>query len=305
MRMKVGMIGLGGMGKPIAECILRTGFELTVADLRPEQVAALVNAGAASAKTPAEVAEASDIVIASLPSNAASEDVALGPNGVLAGAKQGDVYIDTSTISPDVIRRVASAGVEKGIGVLDAPVSGSGLQRLDGTLTVMVGGDATTFELARPVLEAFGGNIFHVGPIGSGATIKLINNLVMASNAAAAMEGMLLGVKAGLTPEIIRDVLKVSSGGSTIFNNVADRILDTPAKPKPGDGPTHGLQTVSKDVRLASDLARSLGFPMIMGGAATQAWLAGDAKGLQLHEMWGLIEVFEDFTGVRLDKPQH
>ena len=303
--MKVGMIGLGGMGKPIAECILRERFDLTVADLRQGQVDALVSAGAKSAQTPAELAAASDIVIASLPSNAASEEVALGPDGVLAGAKQGDIYIDTSTISPEVIRRIEAEGARKGVAVLDAPVSGSGDQRENGTLTVMVGGDAAAFERAKPTLEAFGGNIFHVGPIGAGATIKLINNLVMASNAAACMEGLLLGIKAGLAPKIIHDVLKVSSGGSTILNNIAPRLADTPAKPKPGEGPTQGLQTVSKDVRLASDMARSLGFPMIMGSAATQAWIAGDAKGLQQHEMWGLIEVFEELTGVVMEKAEH
>ena len=205
--MKVGMIGLGGMGKPVAECILRGGFYLTVADLRQGQVDALVSAGAKSAKTPAEIAAVSDIVVSSLPSNAASEEVALGPNGVLAGAKQGDIYIDTSTISPEVIQLIEAEGAKKGVGVLDAPVSGSGDQRENGTLTVMVGGDVPTFERARPVLEAFGGNIFHVGPLGSGAKIKLINNLVMACNAAACMEGLLLGVKAGLTPQIVHDVL--------------------------------------------------------------------------------------------------
>ena len=303
--MKVGMIGLGGMGKPVAECILREGFNLTVADLRQGQVDALVTAGAQSAKTPAEIAAVSDIVISSLPSNAASEEVALGPDGVLAGAKQGDIYIDTSTISPEVIQLIEAEGAKKGVGVLDAPVSGSGDQRENGTLTVMVGGEVATFERARPVLEAFGGNIFHVGPLGSGAKIKLINNLVMACNAAACMEGLLLGVKAGLTPQIVHDVLKVSSGGSTIMNNIAARLADTPTQPRPGKGPTQGLQTVSKDVRLASDMARSLGFPMIMGSAATQAWIAGDAKGLQMHEMWSLIHVFEELTGVVMEKAEH
>ena len=163
--MKVGMIGLGGMGKPIAECILREGFDLTVADLRQGQVDALVSAGAKSAQTPAELAAASDIVIASLPSNAASEEVALGPDGVLTGAKQGDIYIDTSTISPEVIRRIEAEGARKGVAGLDAPVSGSGDQRENGTLTVMVGGDAAAFERAKPTLEAFGGNIFMSAPL--------------------------------------------------------------------------------------------------------------------------------------------
>ena len=301
--MKVGMIGLGGMGKPIAECIARAGVDFTVCDLRQTQVDDLVAQGATAVTSPAEVAENSNIIISSLPSNEASEEVALGSNGVLAGAKQGDIYIDTSTISPSVIKGIAAEGAAKGIGVLDAPVSGAGIQRQEGTLTIMVGGDAATFEEARPVLEMFGKNIFHVGPVGSGSIVKIINNLVMAANCAASMEGLLLGIKAGLDAQVIYDVLSVSSGASNIFDNVFKRLQDTPAKPKHGAGASQRLHTVSKDVRLASQLAQSLDFPMIMGGAATQAWLAGDAKGLQDHEMWGLIEVFEELCGVTMNRP--
>jgi 2-hydroxymethylglutarate dehydrogenase len=300
--MKVGMVGLGGMGKPIAECILREGMDLTVTDLRQGQVDAMVEAGATGAKTPAEVAEASDIVIASLPSNAISEEVALGPDGVLAGAKQGDIYIDTSTITPDVIRRIAAEAEGKSVWVLDAPVSGSGDQRRNGTLTVMVGGDAATFERARPVLEAFGGNVFHVGDLGAGATVKLINNLVLASNTAAVMEGLLLGVKAGLGPEIIRDVISVSSGNSRILGDIADHLLYGTHEPDPVTGAAMGLHTMSKDVRLASALAHSVVAPLSIGAAATQLWIAAEAKGLRDHEMWGLIKVFEDQMGVSLPK---
>ena len=301
--MKVGMIGLGGMGKPVAECVTRAGFELTVTDLRKSQVDALVDAGATAAATPAEVAAASDLVLASLPSNQASLDVALGVDGVLAGAKQGDIYIDSSTIGPEIIRQVADAADQKGVSVLDAPVSGGIAQRNQGTLTVMVGGDPEAVERARPVLETFGGTIFHVGPLGAGATIKLINNLTMAANAVATMEALVLGVKAGLAPETIRDVVCASSGSSRMFDNLVDLILNQPARPAPGEGPRQGLHTVSKDVRLASDLAKSLSVPLILGSAATQAWIAGDAKGLAHHEIWALIEVFEELAGVELPKP--
>ncbi|MCY4588977.1 MAG: NAD(P)-dependent oxidoreductase [Alphaproteobacteria bacterium] len=298
--MKVGMIGLGGMGRPVAECILRAGFPLVVADLRQEPVAALTAAGASSAASPARVAELSDVVIASLPSNAASEEVALGPDGVLAGASQGDVYIDTSTISPEVIRRVAERAADSGIGVLDAPVSGGIRQRRDGDLTVMVGGEAADFERAEPVLRAFGSTVVHVGGIGAGATVKLVNNLIMACNAAAAIEGVLLGVKAGLDPRIIHEVVSVSTGGSRIFDNVVGRMLDTPSAPKPGTVAAQGLHTVSKDVRLAMDLAQSNGVPVPMGAAAAQIWLAAEARGLSRHEIWSLAEVLEELTGVRV-----
>ena len=301
--MKVGTIGLGGMGGPIAECILRAGHEVTVADLRPERVAILAAAGATAAATPAEVAAASDIVIASLPSNAASEEVALGPDGALAGAKQGDVFIDTSTISPGVIRRIAEAAAEKGVGVLDAPVSGGIAQRREGRLTVMVGGDAAVVERARPALEAFGSNVFHVGGLGAGATVKLVNNLMMACNAAAALECTLLGVKAGLDPCVVREVVGVSTGGSRIFDNIVGRALDTPSAPPPGEGPGQGLHTVAKDVRLALDLARETAMPMPVGSVAAQAWIAAEARGLADREIWALAEVFEALCGAALPKP--
>ena len=301
--MKIGMIGLGGMGKPIAECIRRQDFPLTVTDLRQEPVDDLVRAGASAASSPAEVASQADIVIASLPSNAASEEVALGPDGVLAGARQGDIYIDTSTISPDLIRRIAETAARKGVAVLDAPVSGSQEQRRNGDLTVMVGGDSAIVDRARPVLGAFGSNVIHVGGLGAGATIKLINNLIVACNAAAAAEGLLLGIKAGLDPAIISRVVSISTGGSRIFGNIVNRALDTPSEPPAGSVAGQGLHTMAKDVRLASSLAASHGFPMIMGSAATQAWLAAEAKGLSHHEIWSLTRVFEDLTGVRLPKP--
>tara|TARA_B100000427_G_scaffold323571_1_gene327255 strand:+ start:788 stop:1693 length:906 start_codon:yes stop_codon:yes gene_type:complete len=300
--MKVGMIGLGGMGKPIAECLVRENVDLIVFDLRQEQVDALVSQGARPAASPADVARNSHVIISSLPSNEASEKVALDEDGVLAGAKQGDIYIETSTISPDVMRKINDAAMINGIRTLDAPVSGAGAQRKDGTLTVMVGGDAATFEEARPILEIFGKNIFHVGPIGSGATVKIINNLVMAANCAASIEGLLLGIKAGLKPDIIYEVISCSSGASNIFENVFKRLQDTPTKPPTGIGASQRLHTVSKDVRLATHLAQSLNFPMIMGAAATQAWLSADAKGLRDHEMWALINVFEELCGVTMER---
>ena len=193
------------MGRHLAECILNAGFELTVADLRQRPVRDLVDLGAKAAVTPREVASASDIVVASLPSNEASEQVALGADGALAGAKSGDIYIDTSTISPGVITSIARAFSKKGAEAMDAPVSGGMAQRRAGTLTVMAGGDESTVARAMPVLEAFGGRIIHCGGVGAGATTKLVNNLTMASNMVATMEAMVLGVKAGLEIETLRD----------------------------------------------------------------------------------------------------
>ncbi len=301
--MNIGMIGLGGMGRPLAECILTAGFPLTVADLREEPVRDLVNLGARAADTPREAAAAADIVVASLPSNEASEQVALGADGVVAGAKSGDIYIDTSTISPAVIASIAHEFSRKGIGTVDAPVSGGMVQRKEGTLAVMVGGEASIVARAMPVLEAFGGRIVHVGGVGSGAAAKLINNLTMASNSVAAMEALVLGVKAGLDLGKLRDVISASSGGSQAFDVLSELVLTRNAEPPAGSRASRSMRTVIKDVKLASDLAKELSVPLFHGSATTQAWLAGEARGMSEREYWALMEHFEELAGVRVRPP--
>ena len=195
--MKAGFIGLGGMGKPVARCILRAGYDLTVTDLREEPVQELAAEGANTAGSVKAAADGADIVLASLNTNRASAEVGAQ---VLSTAKAGAVYVDLSTITPSVIQRIAEEGEDKGIHVVDAPVSGSIQQREEGKLAVMAGGTVEAFMKARPVLQTFGEAIHHVGPSGAGATIKLINNLTMATNAIAAMEALVLGMKGGSRP---------------------------------------------------------------------------------------------------------
>ena len=301
--MNVGMIGLGGMGKSIAECILNAGFGLTVADLREKPVQDLVNLGARAAGSPREVASASDIVVASLPSNDASEQVALGADGVLAGAKSGDIYIDTSTISPRIITSIAERFARKGAEAMDAPVSGSMVQRKEGTLTVMAGGEPSTVARAMPVLEAFGGRIIHVGGVGAGAATKLINNLTMASNMVATMEALVLGVKTGLDLEKLREVISASSGGSRVFDMMVENILTRSSEPPAGYGASMGMATIIKDTKLAAELARELSVPLFHGSATAQAWTAGEARGWAEKEHWALMGYFEELAGVRVRPP--
>ena len=264
----------------------------------------LVQRGARAADSAREVAAASDIVLVSLASNQASEEVALGPDGALAGAKRGDIYIDTSTISPGVIRAIAAQAAERGVDVLDAPVSGSIEQREEGSLTVMVGGDAATLARAMPVLETFGSRIFHAGPIGAGATVKLVNNLTVASNNIAAMEALVLGVKAGLSVETLREVISASSGASRAFDALVKQAMTLSPVPLPGNIPRQGLHTLIKDVTLASELARELSVPLLVGSSTTQAYLAGAARGLANQETWALLEVFEELAGIRVRPPE-
>ena len=296
--MKVGCIGLGGMGKPIASRIVEAGFEVTVRDVRQAPVNDLLRLGATSAGSAREVAAASDVVLSSLSSLPASREVALGEDGVLAGATPGDVYIETSTVGPGFIRDLAAAGEARGVAVLDAPVSGGITQREQGTLTVMVGGEASTLERVRPVLEAFGGRVIHAGPSGSGATVKLLNNLTAASNIVAAMEALVLGVKAGLRVEVIREVISSSSGASRVFEAMVDNVMTRDPVPPEGQLARQGLHTLVKDVTLACELAREVSVPLLLGSATAQTYLAGEAAGLGDQENWALITVLEELAGV-------
>ena len=297
--MKAGFIGLGGMGKPVARCILRAGYDLTVTDLREEPVQELAAEGANTAESVEAAADGADIVLASLNTNRASAEVGAR---VLSTAKAGAVYVDLSTITPSVIQRIAEEGENKGIHVVDAPVSGSIQQREEGKLAVMAGGTAEAFLKARPVLQTFGGAIHHVGPSGAGATIKLINNLTMATNAIAAMEALVLGIKAGLDPEVVRDVIGASSGNSGVFRMLSERVFSETSVPEES-GPRQGMRLVVKDTQLAVDFAREMSVPLFGGGATAQAFVAAQARGLSDREWWALIEVYEELAGIRVRPP--
>ena len=298
--MKVGFIGLGGIGKPMAINVAKAGFELTVHDLREQPLEELRQHGARVAANAREVAAASDIVLASLPSNQASKDVALGPDGVLAGAKAGDIYIELSTISPEIVHLIATRAAEKGVTVLDAPVSGSVAQRREGTLSVMVGGDAAALNRAMPVLQAFGEKVFHVGESGAGATVKLVNNLLAGIGMVATMEALVLGVKAGLSVEVLQDVISASSGGSPMFRSMVERITTQSPEPPPGQTADMGLHTIAKDMKLAVELAQQVAAPLLLGTSATQPFVAGLARGWADKELWAIMEIFEEMGGVRV-----
>lgn len=298
--MKVGFIGLGGIGKPMAINVAKAGFELTVHDLRDQPLEELRRHGARVAASAREVAAASDIVLASLPSNDASRDVAFGPDGVLAGAEAGDIYIELSTISPEVVHVIAAHAAEKEITVLDAPVSGSVAQRREGTLSVMVGGDPAALNRAMPVLQAFGDRVFHVGESGAGATVKLVNNLLAGIGMVATMEALVLGVKAGLSVEVLQDVISASSGGSPMFRSMVERITTQSPEPPAGQTADMGLHTIAKDMKLAVELAQQVAAPLSLGTSATQPFVAGLARGWADKELWAIMEIFEETGGVRV-----
>ena len=302
--MKVGFIGLGGMGKPMAINIAKSGFDLTVTDLREQPLNELAHYGARVAASAKEVSEISDLVLASLPSDLVSEEVALGSNGVLAGAKSGDIYVELSTISPGLVHTIAKKASDKGVAVLDAPVSGGLDQRLDGTLSIMVGGEAKTLSKAMPVFKTFGDKIFHAGGSGAGASVKLVNNMLAGINMVATMEALVLGVKAGLSVETLKEVIGASSGANKVFEGLVDKIYLHSAEPSHGQTANQGLHTIGKDVRLANEMAQNLSVPLLLGSAALQPFLAGLANDWAHKEYWVIMELFEQMSGVRVRPPE-
>ena len=214
----IGFIGLGVMGEPMARNLVDAGHSLVVHSRSPEPVEALAEAGAETASGPREVAEKADVVITMLPDSPAVETVVLGEDGVLAGASEGDLLIDMSTIHPTLSVTVAESAAERGVAALDAPVSGGDVGAQKGELSIMVGGEADAFERARPLFDVLGKTVVHVGESGAGQVVKACNQVVVAITIAAVSEALVLGSKAGVDPEQILDVL----GGGMAQNKVVE-----------------------------------------------------------------------------------
>ena len=293
--MRIGFIGIGSMGKPMSINLLRAGYELTVYDIRKEAMKALIRSGAKAATSPKEVAQASDIVLTSLPTPEALEDVVLGADGVLEGARKGGILIDTSTVSPSTIKKIWTEAKERGLMVLEAPVSGGVIGAEAGTLTVIVGGDRPVFERCHEILKVLGKNIYHVGDIGSGNTVKLVNNLISLVNVVVLSEGMVLGVKAGIEPETLHNVIKVSSGRSYALEVKLPRHISK-GEFKQG----FALELACKDLGLALDLGREIGVPLFVTSVARQIYELARARGMSRLDHTAVITLLEEAAQVEV-----
>ncbi len=286
---KIGFIGLGNMGKPMSLNLIKAGYPLTVHDLRPEPVKELVAAGAAAADSPREVAGKSEVVITLVTSSPQVEQVMYGPDGVLAGAKSGMIIIDMSTIDPMVTRKVAAAAAEKGIEMLDAPVSGGTLKAADGTLAVMVGGKKNIFEQCQDILQVMGEKIFHVGDVGMGEVVKLSNNLVGVLCGIGVCEGFLFGTKLGADPKVLFEVISASSGNCWFLQTrvpYPDVIPESPANKDFPPGFTVDL--MAKDIGLILSAARASKIPLLATSLAHELLEATSAIGLGDKD-WSVI----------------
>jgi 3-hydroxyisobutyrate dehydrogenase-like beta-hydroxyacid dehydrogenase len=267
--MRLGFVGTGTMGAAMAACLLDAGHALGVYDVRPEATAALSARGAEAAASPRAAAERSEVVFTSLPGPKEVERAALDPEtGILAGLAAGGALIDMTTNAPETARRVAEACRARGIDMLDAPVSG----RPPG-MTVMVGGEAAVFARHRPLLAAMAGNIFHVGPAGAGCIAKLVTQYLGYTNFIAALEGLLIGARAGVDPGVLAEIVPLSAGASRTFDNIPRSVL-------PGAFTAGGtLDIVAKDMDLACALARAVAAPAALGLLAHDVFARAQAQG--------------------------
>ncbi|HKN16553.1 MAG TPA: NAD(P)-dependent oxidoreductase [Candidatus Sulfotelmatobacter sp.] len=290
--MKIGFSGLGQMGKHMAMNMLKSGAEVIVSDVGSDSFHEFEQKGAQTT-TDFGVAAQADIVFLSLPSSQIVESVLLGENGVLQNPRKGQIVVDTSTITYSTTMEIAKRLEEHGISFLDAPVSGMEARAIDGTLTVMCGGDAGVFETVRPYLECIGNKIFYMGGVGSGQLTKLINQLLFDINAAALAEILPMAVKMGLGPDLVGDVVNSGTGRSYASEFFIPRIL----KNCFSDG--YPMKHAYKDLVSAAEISADLGIPLPVLGAATTTYQMALLKGFGDLDKGGMICVFEELLGVR------
>lgn len=290
----IGFIGLGIMGKPMARNLLKAGHSLLVHNRSPANVRELVQAGALSAPSPAEVARQSNIIVSMLPNSPDVEQVALGEAGLVDGLREGQLYIDMSTINPLISQKVGRILTEKGVGMLDAPVSGGEQGAIEGILSIMVGGDLSDFERALPLFEVMGRTITHIGPLGSGGFTKLTNQIIVAINLTAIGEALVFGARSGVDPRKMVQALSGGLAGSRCLDQKADKILT--GKFDPG----FKIDLHAKDLALIQDAAQSLGVPIPMTAVVKQFFTALQKRERGGYDHSGVITFFEDLAGIEV-----
>jgi 2-hydroxy-3-oxopropionate reductase len=288
----IGFIGLGIMGRPMAKNLCKAGFPLIVHNRSRAAVEDLVQSGAKAAPSPREVAAQSDVLITVLPSSPDVEAVALGKDGIIEGARPGLIYIDMSTISPIVSQKVGQALAQRGVRMLDAPVSGGEKGAIDGALSIMVGGEASVFEDVRPIFQAMGKTITLLGPLGFGGFTKLANQIIVALNLTALGEALTLARKAGLDREL---TLKALAGGLA-----GSRCLDqkTPNYVSGTYNPGFKIDLHFKDLGLIMESARALGVPLPTTAVVQELFSALRVKGRGGLDHSGVITLLEELAGI-------
>jgi len=294
MSERIGFIGLGIMGQGMAANLLKAGFELTVWNRTITRMENLVAQGAHAGASPADVAARSDVVVICVSDTPDVQGVILGEHGVVHGARPGALVIDCSTISPQATRALAAALIEKGVFMLDAPVSGGSEGAAKGTLSIMVGGDGDQFERALPIFQAMGKTITHVGGHGAGQTVKLVNQVLVVGNAIAMCEALMFAQAGGVDLQKTYNAISQGAAGSWMFTNRAPQIMARDWRP----GFTIDLQ--QKDLRLVLEAADELGVPIPVTSLVFQLYRTLQAQGAGSEGNHALVKALEHLAGFEI-----
>ncbi len=292
----IGFIGLGIMGKPMSRNLLKAGHTLIVYDINAAAVAELAAAGARTAANPKEVAAQSDLVITMLPNSPEVRQVILGPDGILEGAKPGDIIADMSSIAPLVSREIGARLAEKGVHLLDAPVSGGEPKAINATLAVMVGGEQEIFDRVKPVLSAMAASVVRVGSLGAGNVAKLANQIIVALNIAAMSEALVLATKAGVEPDLVYQAIRGGLAGSTVLDAKAPLAMDR--KFDPG----FRIRLHIKDLNNVLETAHEIGVPLPLSAAVMEMMQALKVGGMGEADHGSLIRYYESLAQVEVKR---
>ena len=293
--MKIGLIGLGIMGKPMAKNLLKAGYELVVNDRNQASIDEVVAAGASYA-TQAEIGESCDVVLTMLPNSPQVKEVMLGDDGVAAHMKAGSTFIDMSSINPVASKEIAAVLEAKGIDMLDAPVSGGEPKAIDGTLSFMVGGKQEVFDKFKDLLGAMGASVVRCGDVGAGNTTKLANQIIVACNIQALAEALTLAQKAGVDPELVFQAIRGGLAGSTVMEAKAPMMIAG------NDKPGFKIDLHIKDLNNALDCAHTVGSPLPMTAAVQEVfqWLHNNGCGQNDHS--AIAKYYEKLTGIQIGR---
>jgi len=294
--MKIGFIGLGIMGKPMSKNLIKAGYELIVSGHGKEAAAELQAMGAQVMTTPKEIAAASDVVITMLPNSPQVEEVALGKNGIIEGARKGTVLIDMSSIAPLSSRKVAAALEKVGMEMLDAPVSGGEPKAVDGTISVMVGGKQAVFEKYYEVMKAMAGSVVRTGEIGAGNATKLANQIIVAINIAAVSEALTLASKMGVSPELVYQAIRGGLAGSTVMDAKAPMMMERNFKPG------FRINLHIKDLKNVLDTSHEVGVSLPLTAGVMEIMQALKADGHELEDHSSIVKYYEKLANIEVKR---
>jgi 3-hydroxyisobutyrate dehydrogenase-like beta-hydroxyacid dehydrogenase len=292
--MKLGFIGLGKMGRPMTTHLLHADQHVVIHNRSREVVEDLRHLGAHPSTAPRDVAAAADVVFTCLPTPESVEEVYFNYDGLIPNGREGQVFVDFSTVSPELSRRQYAESKAAGIAFLDAPVSGGTAGAENATLTIMVGGDEEALERVRPYFDIVGQNIHHVGPSGAGSVVKLVNQLLVGINMAGVAEAIVFGVKAGADPKALHDVLSSSFGGSAMLNRAMPMFMER--KFEAGTP----VNLILKDLGLISEVGKELDTRLLMGSLANEVFKESRALGNGDEDMVALVKAVERIAGVEV-----